>query len=38
MQESELQCESCGEKRLIRKPAAPNFQVKGYNSTNGYSK
>ena len=38
MQEHELRCECCGEQRLIRKPAAPNFQVKGYNASNGYSK
>ena len=38
MQESELKCECCGERRLMRKPAAPNFQVNGYSAKNGYSK
>jgi putative FmdB family regulatory protein len=30
-------CPKCGS-LLSRKPAAPNFSVKGYNADNGYSK
>jgi len=31
-------CPFCGKKMLVKKPSVVNFKIKGYNSSNGYSK
>lgn len=31
-------CPDCGSPLVTRQPSAPNFTVKGYNATNGYSR